>query len=113
MPTGEDDPEREPDDTLCFRPTKPFAQKSRHPELLKKGVDKDMRLEIDVGADAKQAVTVIGWVVAVNSMISMCGFDAVFRMCAMSRAGNLSNEVCICEKWGQVDMEILLAWMQT
>ena len=52
MPPYEDEPEREPDDTLCFRPTKPFAQKSRHQELLKKGVDKDMRLEIDVGADA-------------------------------------------------------------
>ena len=73
--------EDEPDDTLCLRPTKPFTQKMKQQEFLKRGIDKDMRLDIDVGTDMKQIVTVIGWVMAIGSLILVNGCNAVFRMC--------------------------------
>ena len=99
--------EDDPDDTLCLRPTKPITQKMKQQELLKRGLDKDMRLDIDVGADSKQAVTVIGWVMAVTSLILVNGFDTIFKMCDVDEDGNLSNEVFICEMWGKIKTESL------
>ena len=104
--------EDEADGTLCCRPTKPFAQKSKHHDLLKKGVDKDMRLDIDVGTDAKQVITVIGWVMAIESLILINGCDTVFRMCDMDEDGTLSNEVFICQIWGKIKMESLEKWIK-
>ena len=104
--------EDEPDGTLCFRPTKPFHQKAKHHDILKRGVDKDMRLEIDVGTDANQSVTVIGWVMFVASLILMKGFDPVFRMCDVDEDGILFNEIFICQMWGQIKMESFVKWLK-
>ena len=107
-----DEGDDEPEDTLCYRPTKPFHQMAKHHDILKRGVDKDMRLELDVGTAASQAVTLIGWVMCITSLIMMNGYDPVFRMCSMDETGTLFNEIFICQMWGQIKMADLLKWIK-
>ena len=105
--------EEEPDDTMCYRLKKPLKEKMRQHEQLKKGIESERHLEIEATADTKNSVSVIGWVMEISCLMLMRGFDTVFRMCDLDQeTGILSNEVFICEMWGQVVMAKLMVWIE-
>lgn len=91
-----------PMDTLALHPRR-SREKLTQRKLLKEGLDKEDKLDIDVNTDTKK-VKVNVWILDNLSSFLLKGFDKIFRTCAMAidKDGmmKLCNEVFILEKWG-------------